>query len=427
METNIDVGNLTIGPIGTSPSGLSKSLSRKTPLTDGEFSIIMANLVSLLCAPMETEAVPTEATEALITEGNMPDAGTGVESPCLAAQLTLSEHPVLFTGGGPGKIAQVNSWVPENAYFDEADMEIPVELEATAYQLSAGYEQAQTVVAAQDQSAGMVLKAPTGDFVYQDMEGVQETHSDSGSGDTVPITLKVGGVSVNQSKDFEISTEIPRETALGVKKAEGQEQIPEFEIQEVTLEQSDTDSGFEPLEFAPGIPQAANQSSNSKRIEDGGLPLYTLKAELNVEGKPFNVSLENPETIAEILAERSNSNLPKSIEFTLDPPGLGKITVLLSSKGEQVLVKFIASFHNTHQVLVNSQDDLGQALSERGLSLTGFFVDHGMAEQSNHSHRDFAEARQTVYRNNKVPVYRIDSEPISNNMALGSQILDYRV
>jgi len=40
-------------------------------------------------------------------------------------------------------------------------------------------------------------------------------------------------------------------------------------------------------------------------------------------------------------------------------------------------VRFIASSYGSHNVLVNSQDALVHALSQKGLTLAGFFVDHG--------------------------------------------------
>lgn len=409
--------------MGTGPSDSKQSWLQETAIEAGEFSAVMANLVGMLYAPVETGKLMAE--EGL---SDVVGAATGVVS-----------GPMLSVAGDSRKTIHANPGLLASMYLDQAiGMETSDEFEVAVSEVPDGYEQAEQTAVHPDEDVGMFLKIPTGDVVYHDMEPVPVPEAKSDSDEAVPTNLKVGALNKNQLGDpepqailvFERAWEISEDLTLDVEQRQVWERGTDFEIEELSITQSDTDSLSKPLEVSIDNAQLSNENKDSKDIVDTGMPAYPfrVRVEPNAQEKPFHVSLENPETFARILADRSSSSLPRSVEFILDPPGLGKITVFLSSKGEQVSVKFVASSHSAHQVLVNSQNDLGQALSQKGLSLAGFFVDHGMAGQSNESRRDFQSSRQTVHRNSKVPVYEgIRSESMSSQIEIGSHILDYRV
>lgn len=190
---------------------------------------------------------------------------------------------------------------------------------------------------------------------------------------------------------------------------------------------SEADSNGFDMDSEPGKTQGGHEED---RVAGAALPAYSLKVRTGpgVKDQEFQASIQHPEKIAEVLADEAGSVLPKSVEFRLDPPGLGKITVVIASRGEEVCVKFVASSYGSHQMLAGSEDALAQALSERGLSLAGFFVDHGMAGQSNQPRHEFASASQTLFKHSRPDGYDgIQDQPISGGMILGSRILDYRV
>ena len=103
-------------------------------------------------------------------------------------------------------------------------------------------------------------------------------------------------------------------------------------------------------------------------------------------------SVREPERLAEFLAEKARVSLPKSIEIRLDPPNLGRVTVLLSQRGNDVVVKFLAQSFDAQRALADASGDLARALAERGLFLSGFLVDlggRGLRDES--AERDRAE------------------------------------
>ena len=61
------------------------------------------------------------------------------------------------------------------------------------------------------------------------------------------------------------------------------------------------------------------------------------------------ISLDNVRDMAEKLREEALKRLPRSVEFRLDPPELGSVTVLLSTRGQDVAVKFIAASGEAHR------------------------------------------------------------------------------
>jgi len=95
--------------------------------------------------------------------------------------------------------------------------------------------------------------------------------------------------------------------------------------------------------------------------------------------EPEAFTLKNPKAISDFLMKKASENLPKSVELKMNPPELGKVTVLLSTRGDDVVVKFITQSIQTQRALTEASSDLSRALSERGLTLSGFLVDHGGA------------------------------------------------
>ncbi len=160
------------------------------------------------------------------------------------------------------------------------------------------------------------------------------------------------------------------------------------------------------------------------------MPSYLMKVqtESNVRESKPQISMENALRVAEIISEDLYLDSPKSLEFKLDPPGLGKITVVVSSKGEEVWVKFLATSHSSHQVLVNSELTLAQTLSEKGLILSGLFVDHDMAGQSGQTdaHSDFK--KNSKYGKPEIAIHDEMQKLVDiGDMFTNSSVLDYRV
>lgn len=179
----------------------------------------------------------------------------------------------------------------------------------------------------------------------------------------------------------------------------------------------------EPRAFAQKVerPERLQKDHTSEQP----LPVISLKVQAEpVQGVQFKAAIQEPQKVADNLVEQIKDGLPKTVEFRLDPPGLGKMTVVVSSRGEEVCVKFIASSYGSHNALVNSQDALAHALSQRGLSLAGFFVDHGMAGESNQPRYESASPgradRSAAYE-------EIQEQSIGGETILSSSVLDYRV
>lgn len=150
--------------------------------------------------------------------------------------------------------------------------------------------------------------------------------------------------------------------------------------------------------------------------------------EIGVRNEPSKALVKNSEEVAKVLAQNRYANPSKTVEIQLDPPNLGKVTVLLSSRGEEIAVKFITSSHETQQALANSQESLAQALSERGLSLSGFLVDQGMAGQRNQAHRDFSRERMASYGPKQIGVSHAaaDEWNLGNSEVFSTARFDYK-
>ncbi len=135
------------------------------------------------------------------------------------------------------------------------------------------------------------------------------------------------------------------------------------------------------------------------------------------------------EKLAEFLAEKANSRLPTSIELRLDPPSLGKMTVWLSAKGDEIVVKFVTSSYDAQQALMKSHDQLAQTLSEKGLSLAGFFTDLGTTNGERHHSRTFDDAIKN-HRTGPTQVSLntdVDETELAGHLSMGYGVFDYRV
>ncbi|QUL98599.1 MAG: flagellar hook-length control protein FliK [Candidatus Fermentithermobacillus carboniphilus] len=121
-------------------------------------------------------------------------------------------------------------------------------------------------------------------------------------------------------------------------------------------------------------------------------PVTGEKPPLAEPAEARKFSLREPERLAEFLAEKARVSLPKSIEIRLDPPNLGRVTVLLSQRGNDVVVKFLAQSFDAQRALTDASGELARALAEKGLFLSGFLVDlggRGLRDES--AERDRAE------------------------------------
>jgi len=102
---------------------------------------------------------------------------------------------------------------------------------------------------------------------------------------------------------------------------------------------------------------------------------------------PERLSLRVARTISDTLLQESLKKLPRSVELRMDPPELGKVTVLLSQRGQDVTVKFLAGTGEGQRMLSGALSDLQRALTEKGLVLTGFSVDPESRDQANRESR----------------------------------------
>lgn len=181
----------------------------------------------------------------------------------------------------------------------------------------------------------------------------------------------------------------------------------------------DLQSGLRPV-------QGSEDEKPSANLER--LPVYLLRVQTGqeIKGGVFKTFIKHPTEAAEILAKAAKQDLPNSVEFKLDPPGLGRIRVVIASKGEEVCVKFFASTPGSHQALIGSEDVLAQALSEKGLSLAGFFVDHGM--QGRNRPRQESKSPERPRNEPKVHGYDGIQQGIAcEETVMTRGILDYRI
>ena len=92
---------------------------------------------------------------------------------------------------------------------------------------------------------------------------------------------------------------------------------------------------------------------------------------------PQEAVVRQARSLARTLLEESSKTLPRAVEIKLDPPELGRVTVLLSQRGQEVTVRFSASAPAGQRVLSSALPDLQRALMQNGLTLSSFSVDGG--------------------------------------------------
>ena len=216
-------------------------------------------------------------------------------------------------------------------------------------------------------------------------------------------------------------------------------QVPEVTTQSPTdvktvvleaVKQGDTDT---PLVVSNAKKRDTSVADGVKDKNPGlGLSAYSANSARQVGEKLGSVEGPLPmrfEKVAEILAQKSSIELPTSVEFRLDPPSLGKMTVLLSAKGDEIVVKFITSSYDAQQALMKSHDELAQTLAERGLTLGGFFADLGMANgQGQHSRTFDGTAKNHDAGPQQIPRSPTDDEiELMRHFSMNYGVFDYRV
>ncbi|HHW27730.1 MAG TPA: flagellar hook-length control protein FliK [Firmicutes bacterium] len=132
-----------------------------------------------------------------------------------------------------------------------------------------------------------------------------------------------------------------------------------------------------------GIERVSAHTSGAERAD---LFKTAVKADAgDAPDHPRHVlDLTKPREIAQSLYRESLKKLPRTVELRLDPPELGKVTVLLTARGEQVAVRFLAESQEARRALAEAASDLSLALQEHGLVLTGAVVDNGSSHTNAH-------------------------------------------
>jgi hypothetical protein len=134
----------------------------------------------------------------------------------------------------------------------------------------------------------------------------------------------------------------------------------------------------DPKAEGPGDPELHHLvPEQSNRLSSTEAP---REFEAGVKSDLPSIDFTRAREVAATLYRESLKNLPKSLEFRLDPPELGKVTVLLTTRGDEVAVKFVVSTPGAGRVIAESTPDLSRALSEQGLLLAGTVVDNGSAD-----------------------------------------------
>jgi len=93
------------------------------------------------------------------------------------------------------------------------------------------------------------------------------------------------------------------------------------------------------------------------------------------------------------------------------------------------VVKFVTSSYDAQQALMKSHDQLAQTLSEKGLSLAGFFTDLGTTNGQRHHSRTFDDAIKN-HRTGPTQVSLntdVDETELAGHVSMGYGVFDYRV
>ncbi len=150
-------------------------------------------------------------------------------------------------------------------------------------------------------------------------------------------------------------------------------------------------------ESAPGIKEAQGIHTQTAATEKTAEAVPADRAQ-GVQDTQSRLSLRDVRAVSETLLQESLKKLPRSVELSLDPPELGNVTVLLSQRGQDVTVKFLAGSGDAQRMLQSVSSDLNRALSEKGLVLTGYSVDPGFQGQDSRGRGDAGKPASRRYR-----------------------------
>jgi flagellar hook-length control protein FliK len=158
------------------------------------------------------------------------------------------------------------------------------------------------------------------------------------------------------------------------------------QIQRITLQESRFES--KPKEVKDAHFEGSEPLSEpTYHLVDNGPESVSVSTDNTAETTDIcHINMERAREIGERLAEQARKDLPKTVEFCLKQPAIGKVSVILSSKGEDITVRFIAEDYQASQLLESSISTLGQALNDAGLTLLGFSVSTqtGSARKGSH-------------------------------------------
>lgn len=115
---------------------------------------------------------------------------------------------------------------------------------------------------------------------------------------------------------------------------------------------------------------------------------------------------------------------PKAVEMQIVEPELGKLTVLLTSRGSDLNIRFLSPDTRVREVLWETRYELYEAMSGRGLNLAGFSVESGWSSggEGPAKGRDRVAARAVTVSG---PVAQ--TEPIIALRTRASGLVDYLV
>jgi len=155
---------------------------------------------------------------------------------------------------------------------------------------------------------------------------------------------------------------------------------------DIATGETETSEDVEPVAAKkPGTLVLPVADAAGKAVEAAAEP--EIAPALDRESLAAADAIRSARKMAETLLRESLKRLPRSVEMRLDPPQLGSVTALLSQRGQEVTVKFIAHSNEAQRALESATEDLARALSDRGLTLTGFTVDPGYSGEKGREHR----------------------------------------
>lgn len=260
-----------------------------------------------------------------------------------------------------------------------------------------------------------------------------EGYAPGGQGDNAgELALEWNEIHLESPEEI-VLEEVPLQAETGVRETPGvsgfSRAAPTNSAQNLEAETDNTGGMKESLDAKPADVSASTIRKDLRSAEPSE-QLLAFAGEYEVSTPfPEKISLVQLENLANTLKEAADSELPSRIEIHLDPPSLGKLTVLISSKGEEIVVKLITSSYEAQQALLTSYDRLAEALAEKGLSLSGFFADYAMASGQNQQDRTLDAGAKTPSNKGKLrsTVPDIDEDHLGRGIVSGLNVFDYRV